>query len=464
MNHMNSSGVHLSGQRGCRSQAVCGWFACVRVSALLGAAVAFGLVGTWRASPALGEPSEATETSETVVETVTVRETTTTRRVEKAESQAPIAAIFIKNRAHDRYDKKVMALEDLISSRVTDLGLSVISREDVINAVSSFSDEGANAGDENLPGADLDALMSNQSSATRLAQMLGADFVMVGSIVSVNHNARTFEGYGTKRSIFESRMRVTYKILDRLRGASITGGTVAASHKAPFQRKDGDAGHTYAESTGVIDELLNDVSEKLAEQFESKLAKVEQRAPADVDLAEWTVICGTTDMVVPTIVENEDGEFVVGEQSLPINPMNVTVELNGAVIGTAPGTFEVAPGLSKLRLTREGYRDFERTVNVVDGQTLRIDLKMTDKEYARWKDMTAFLQNLKQGAQLTDAQAERVRGCAQMLRQSGFKVDHKAEIQVDQKSDVKVDTTEAVNIHRHGHVWQAVPVQTGGSN
>lgn len=373
--------------------------------------------------------STTSSTSETVVERVTtVRETTTTQTTKTEAVETPVAAIFIKNRASDYYDDKVPALADLVSARVTDLGMSVIDREDAINAVASFADEGANAGDEELPGADLDALMSNQASATRLAQMLGADYVMVASIVSINDNVKHFEGYGTQRTIFEGVMNVSYKVLDRVKGASITGGVVKATVKRPFQAQASETDmNVYMEESGIVDEMLDLASIQLTEQLATKLIKVRQAKPGEAGLVEWTIICGTTDVVVPTVIEvGEAEDFVIGEQKLPVNPTNVTIELNGAVIGTAPGTFQVPPGLSKLRLTREGYKDFERVVNVAAGQTLRIDLQMTDEEYARWKDMTAFLQGLKEGAKLTDAQEEAIRGFAQTLRQSGFLVNYQA--------------------------------------
>lgn len=399
------------------------------------------------------ETTESSSSNKTTVERVTViRETQTTER-QLTETEVPAnpkVAIFIKNRAGGEYDPKVAALEDLVSSRITDLGFSVISREDAINAVASFADEGPNAGDESLPGADLDAMLSNNTSALRLAQNLGADYILTASIVSVNHSRRHFEGYGVDRTMIESIMRCSYKILERVRAGSVTGGTVSASVKNQLQAGEdsGDA-HADADQFGATDTLLDKISIELAGALEQK--NVQLAEAADPGTVEWTVICGTTDMKVPTVVETEDGDFVIGEQQLPINPMNVTVELNGVVVGTAPGTFHVVPGLSKVRLSREGYRDFEGTVNVVDGQTLRIDLHMTDAEYARWKDMTAFLQILKEGAKLTDAQEEAIRGYAQMLRQSGYRVDYRANT----TEGIREITTN--NYVNPWAVWQAPP-------
>ena len=63
---------------------------------------------------------------------------------------------------------------------------------------------------------------------------------------------------------------------------------------------------------------------------------------------------------------------------------------------------------------------------------------MTDDGYKRWRDNTAFLQELKDKEKLTDAEAESIKGHAQMLRQSGFKVDVKEDIKGDIKKELLI--------------------------
>ena len=94
-------------------------------------------------------------------------------------------------------------------------------------------------------------------------------------------------------------------------------------------------------------------------------------------------------------------------------------------MGSAPGKLQVKPGLSKLRLTRDGYQTWERTINAVEGQTINVAMQMSPEGLARWQELTAFMNALKDQAKLTDAQIEVLKGQAQMLRQSGFKVDTK---------------------------------------
>jgi hypothetical protein len=52
-------------------------------------------------------------------------------------------------------------------------------------------------------------------------------------------------------------------------------------------------------------------------------------------------------------------------------------------------------------------------------------MKMSAEGYARFKDATAFINELKNGAKLTDAEVKKIEGEAKMLENSFFKVDTK---------------------------------------
>ena len=109
-------------------------------------------------------------------------------------------------------------------------------------------------------------------------------------------------------------------------------------------------------------------------------------------------------------------------------------------LSVQPGRFKVPPGHNKIRLTREGFKDWERTINANEVKKLKVVLQMTDDGYKRWRDNAAFLQELKDKEKLTDAETESIKGHAQMLRQSGVKVDLKEDI----KGDIKKETFNSI--------------------
>lgn len=331
----------------------------------------------------------------------------------------PAVAVFVKNRIGPAGESQVVVLEELLAARLSGMGYRVISSRDVLEAVLRLVGGGA-GGKE----ADPEAMVAESSSALRLAQNLGADYLLVVSMATLTTRQQRTEVYGTERTFLLGRLGLAYRLVEAKEGASVEGGTAEVESRMLIRPDQPEAGPVPA----ILPELVS----RGAEVVVSKLSLV-PLTPSAGEQVNWTVICGASGLVVPAIYQDEKGQWVVGQEKLTVAPMNVTVELDGVVIGTAPGTFQVRPGLHQVRLSRAGYEDFQGTVNIAEGQTLRIDLRMTEAEYARWKEMTGFLESLKVGAKLSDAQVEALRGYAQMLRQSGCKVDVQKKIDVEEK-------------------------------
>jgi hypothetical protein len=66
-----------------------------------------------------------------------------------------------------------------------DEGFRVISREDVVSALGSFSPEGGSGINQEGAGNELDRELGESTSAIALANNLGADLMLLVSIVSL---------------------------------------------------------------------------------------------------------------------------------------------------------------------------------------------------------------------------------------------------------------------------------------
>lgn len=174
----------------------------------------------------------------------------------------------------------------------------------------------------------------------------------------------------------------------------------------------------------ILGELLDDASTQIASALQAKIAQKRIAAPsAKAGPVSITLNVETADLYIPDIQVGPENTVSVANGKLAVAPLNVTVEVDGVVIGSAPGKVQLRPGLSRIRLTREGYQTWERTINAVEGQTLTIAMQMSPEGLARWQELTAFMNALKDGAKLTDAQVKVLQGKAQMLQNSGFKVN-----------------------------------------
>lgn len=322
------------------------------------------------------------------------------------------AAIFVSNRAGAAYDGKIEALEDYVTARVTDLGISVISRETSANAVAQIDPQpSANA---------LDTALAQNTSALRLAQTLGADYLLQVTLTGYESNQRKIDAYGVKTTNEDRTLRVTYKVIDGTTGGSLTADTVKVSKIVQLTEV------TKESQTEGLDDLLDQASVKVAASLKSRIEGGRITAPSAAQgLVTVTLNVEAADLTIPDIRIGVENTVTISESKLKVSALNATVEVDGIAAGTAPGKLTVKRGLSKLRITRAGFKPYERTVNFMEGQSLTVALELSEQGYARWKDSTQFLNDLKNGAKLTDAEVKVLEGRAKMLEQSGFKVDTK---------------------------------------
>ncbi|MBP6508078.1 MAG: PEGA domain-containing protein [Opitutaceae bacterium] len=343
------------------------------------------------------------------------------RATDPAKPEGYTVAIFVANRAGTAGNDQLGALEDYITGRVTDLNVHVISGETALDAVGSME-----------PGAKqtaLDAQLAQSTSAVRLAQTLGATHLLQVSIAGFDSNQRKVAAYGVKATNEERTVRVTYKILDGITGASLAADTVRVTKV--IQQTDNSS----ESLSNALNPLLDDAAQKVAASLKRQIERGRLvSTSAAQSLVTVTLTTELADLYIPDVRIGAENTVSISESKFKVSALAATVEIDGIAVGTAPGTIETHAGLHKLRVVREGFKPWERTVNFSNGQKLNVALQMSDEGYARWKDATAFINDLKNGAKLTDGEVKRLEGEAKMLEQSGYKVDTKDAPQITNKS------------------------------
>jgi hypothetical protein len=366
-------------------------------------------------------------TTHVVVERQVIETTKTYQQDTPRDVQRKVV-IIVENRASADLNDKVSVLEDLVASRVSGRGLSVISRDQVTRSLKNYSTGKDPSGELNA----VDRSLEDNTSALRLAQNLGADYILVPSLISLGTEQRNYSGNGISTVNVLHRMLVSYKIVEASEGGAVRGGAFTSEENirqtANLQTDDGD----------VINKLLNDEADQLAgaivESAKTLPAQVAKAAPVN-----FQVSCTMTDprqqpIVIAAVGITADNHVVVTNQPLPVQALDVTVELDGTVIGSAPDTLQARPGLHKIRLSHEGFDVWERTVNVSEGQKLNVALQMSADGYARWADTTGFLATLDNNRKLTDAEVKRLEGLAEFFKNSHYRVDTKENVHVTYKS------------------------------
>jgi hypothetical protein len=274
----------------------------------------------------------------------------------------------------------------------------------------------------------LDQALSDNTSALRLAQSLGADFILIPSLTTYGTEKKTYSADGINTINVTHHLRVSYKIVEAGAGGGIKGGTALASKTIR------QSATLQVESSDVINELLDDAAGQLADSLVQTAGALPTAAARD-KMVGFHISCTMTDprqqpILISSLGLTADNHVVVTNQPVALQPQDVTVELDGIAIGSAPGAFQAYPGLHKLRLSREGFDPWERTVNIYDGQNLRVALQMSPEGYARWKDTTDFLATLDSHRKLTDAEVKRLEGLAKFFSESHYRVDTKENIKI----------------------------------
>ncbi len=331
------------------------------------------------------------------------------------------AALIVSNRADAKLDAQIAPLEDLLSARLADLGFQLVSRELVTSNLRNFTPPGAPADRESArAAAAAEAAFLDQSSALRLAQSLGADYLVHASIASYAETKRNVTAYGQTLANHDYTLRLAYKVLDAQGGGALTGDVVKATRT--------EQGNTSSSAAigGLFADLLDDATLQITNSLRARrdAGRIAAAKPAAAPVT-ITLNVEAADLYIPDVRVSGDNVVTVGDAKLKVTPLAATVEVDGVAVGTAPGRISLKPGFSRLRLSREGFEPWERTINAVEGQTLTVAMTMSEAGLARFRESTAFLNELRNGAKLTDAEVRVLEGQAKSLENSFFRVDTK---------------------------------------
>ena len=319
----------------------------------------------------------------------------------KSRGQGNVAAIFIGNRLGEKYNDKKLQLQDLVVAESNAVGYSCLTQENAL---------------ESITPSDMDRLMKSESSRLAMARNLGADYFIAVNLTRYDEAVVEKSAYGVKVERTDYTLTLTYQVADRNLGGTLDSGKVTVTTSQ---------GKTAALSTSS--DPLNDLLERGATELAAKFKK-DLPPPPPLGKTRFFVDMHVQSFTVPNITQNAKGDYVVSSESLPILAQTVAVFLDGASSGTTPCRLQGPMGLHKMRLACDGCRGWEGDVAIAEGVEFVINLQLTDEKIQQFKQMADFLAAMKKNEKIADAEVEAIKGFAQTLRQSGFKVDVKADI------------------------------------
>ena len=275
-------------------------------------------------------------------------------------------AVFVQNRAKlAGLDDEVDGVRDRLTASLAEVeNLEVVDAAQVADAFRRYKVMTAEE------RAGLIGGVFSGGSVSRMAEMLGCDYIIAASIVNASTMKRNVSG----RLSTVYTLRMTLKVTDAT-GASVDGMPVWVRQLPVLDAVDEDV--TYFQP--LFDQWSTEATAIVAQK------SPKWRKPARPESAEVEFFVSTT--IDKTVAELEsqtkgtNGEML---QELRRVVGGVTVELDGAIIGSSPGPFKATPGLHQIRVTRQWMVPFEGTVNIRQGTTLDIALEMSPEGVAQW--------------------------------------------------------------------------------
>jgi hypothetical protein len=275
-----------------------------------------------------------------------------------AVADAPRAALFVQNRAGAAFDSRLGMFADAIAADLSAAGFSVVRPEDSLDrSAASPSDaaypEALHRALELFQSAKgesaVDTTPAEAASALNVARTLDADCLVMASILSVGENTVRSTAYNLPTSSRTRVLRAALRVLSGRDGSQLYGDRVVVTDRII------DTAYQQTDAGDQLDMMLDQASAEIASRVRDATA------------------AGSFE---PATLAGGGAAAAADEIEVTINaPRAASVEIDGVVVGTAPGAFRIAPGVHRLRVTKEGYAAWENSVKLRDGQTLDIALE-----------------------------------------------------------------------------------------
>jgi len=190
-------------------------------------------------------------------------------------------------------------------------------------------------------GLSQSGVVDNQKTAIQVGKLLGAEYLVTGSLMNLNINETQFDGYGIETTKVKVSLTTNIKVLNVSTGVIESGNIYNASNT--YQ---GESEYSL-DGNGAVRDLV----ERISRNFVSELnfADGEEKE----ELKKYKV------------------EFTS-------KPKGASIEIDGIYMGSTPATIPVEEGIHQVKITMGGYNAWDKKVNVYEG--LKVNAVLGEKE------------------------------------------------------------------------------------
>lgn len=363
-------------------------------------------------------------------------------------------AIFVRNNAGREFENGMNRMRDQLTAQVSGEHYEVIDLRESVLAMDALSEAlpmadgtaqvsreedvqrkaALNRGTAGRPTADGRGATGDQkllanTTIVRLAQNMDADYVLMLTLDKFNKSKKRYKSPNLDAPVVTEiyKLSASYKLLDGYSGGSIGGNTMVVT-KSVRQTE----GLVY-ELGEFADGLEEDLATKMRDDMlrNAKKWRTASKASSGIPV-DFNVLAYSMDNT-PIYLPKYDGNKEVLNEMVPAH-LTVNVEIDGVMAGTTPCKLMLSPGLHKVRLLRQGHDDVAMTIKPNEGLILSVPMRMTEGESNRLRKTIDFMNQLTMQREINQAQVEQLQGEAEMLRNSGIKIDAKEMPKIEMKS------------------------------
>ncbi len=367
-----------------------------------------------------------------------------------AQAENKTMAVFVRNdsgnAALDKYKKNA---ENILSAMVNNAGFSVVSHDLVIRNLNAY------LGDENSKykniaqklldqiklGNSLDNAVFENASGLRVAEMLGIDYILTVSLSSLGKQEKASTAYGVPTKNVVYTLRCNYNLSEGGFGMGTAGG-IAKSQKTI--RQTDNVALLYDDE--FLNELLEDCVAQMADSLKKQSHSNQIMAKKDA-AGEIQLEVRIPEMGMPQVVEAKDGTYYLGNTIVPLGLSVINADIDGINYTIDGGKISLSKGIHYVKISHKDLEPIEKTINITGrpGQKIVFEAVFNEDAKARMKRDAQWLQaivekhkmikrddaraesDIRIREKLSSAEAERIKGMAEMYKNSGYRIDYKVD-------------------------------------
>ncbi len=287
-------------------------------------------------------------------------------------AQAPkkTVAILVRNDSA-KYVKFLDAnkknLENYLAADINNSGFGVISMDLVLRNLNSYLNDD-NAKYRNVAetlkrdistNKKFDQELFENISGINLAEMVGADYILVASIASVSEKRITSNLYGVKTVNNIFTMRCNYNLCESGMGVGTSGKSVKSEKLIR---------NTENMNVEVDEEFFNELMQDCATQMAQALAgdlnnkKIIAKIGNNFDVY---ISVKVTAMRFPQVFQEDDGSYAIEESMVPLELMTINAEIDGISHTINTNTpIKLKRGPHHLRISHKDLEPIDVAINV----------------------------------------------------------------------------------------------------